>query len=54
MSDAFLQPQEQPELELVVTVLNINLGKNKELMDACKVLRDYAVFVQRCGIMQKR
>jgi predicted transposase YdaD len=47
LSDAFEQPIKNPEFELVVTVLNINLGKNKKLMQACKALRDYATFVQR-------
>lgn len=47
LSDAFAQPTNNPELELIVTVLNINLGKNKKLMEACKVLYDYAVFIQR-------
>jgi predicted transposase YdaD len=47
LSEAFEQSTESPKLELVVTVININLGKNKELMEACKVLHDYAVFIQK-------
>lgn len=47
LSEAFQQPTDNPELELVVTVVNINLGKNKKLMKACKVLHDYAFFVQK-------
>lgn len=47
LSDAFEQPEEDPELELKVTMININYGKNKELMDACKDLRDYAFYVQK-------
>ncbi len=33
------------ELELIVTVLNINKGHNKELMEHCKKLSDYAFYV---------
>lgn len=47
LSDAFLQEEEEPQLELIVTVLNINYGKNKELMDACKDLRDSSIYVQK-------
>ncbi|MDE6531431.1 MAG: hypothetical protein K2K96_11790, partial [Lachnospiraceae bacterium] len=38
LSDAFLKKQEQPELELLVTVYNINWGYNQELMKACRLL----------------
>ena len=47
LSDAFIQPTDDPELELVVKVLNINYGHNKELMDRCVALRDYATLQQR-------
>ena len=47
LSDAFFQVEEEPQLELIVTVININYGKNKELMDACKDLRDYSIYVQK-------
>lgn len=33
------------ELELIVTVLNINKGHNRELMEHCKKLSDYAFYV---------
>lgn len=46
LSEAFEQPTDTPELELTVTVLNINQGNNQELMDACKVLKDYAAYVR--------
>ena len=39
--------EDPEELELKVTMININYGKNKELMDACKDLRDYAFYVQK-------
>ncbi|MBQ9334679.1 MAG: hypothetical protein IJS12_10135 [Lachnospiraceae bacterium] len=47
LSDAYMQFTDTPELELTVTVLNINYGHNKELMDKCVALRDYSTFVQR-------
>lgn len=47
LSKAFKKKIDNPQLELVVTVININLGKNKELMAACKTLHDYAVYVQK-------
>ena len=34
--------------EWTATLININAGKNKELMSACEMLRDYAEFVQLC------
>lgn len=47
LSKAFKKKIDNPQLELVVTVININLGKNKELMAACKTPHDYAVYVQK-------
>lgn len=45
LSDAFLCPVEDPELELKCTVYNINYGKNKELLEKCSFLREYMTFV---------
>lgn len=47
LSDAFLQKQDQPELELAVTVYNINWGYNQELMAACHLLAEYAQYVKQ-------
>lgn len=47
LSDAFQIPVERPELELEVTMLNINLGYNKELMEQCKTLKDYMLYVEK-------
>lgn len=35
----------EPALECRTLVLNINYGKNKELMERCKPLLDYAIFI---------
>ncbi|MBO4900696.1 MAG: hypothetical protein J5509_10455 [Lachnospiraceae bacterium] len=47
LSDSYGKPTDAPELELTVTVLNVNYGHNKALMDKCTALRDYATLIQR-------
>ena len=47
LSESFLKKQEEPELELLVTVYNINWGYNKELMKACHLLEEYAQYVEQ-------
>ena len=37
----------EPRLELKVITLNINEGHNKELMEQCQILREYAQYVAR-------
>ena len=45
LSDAFAPQVDNPALELRVTVLNINYGRNLELMRQSRTLRDYAQYV---------
>ena len=47
LSDAYENPVDEPDLELKVTMLNINAGHNEELMNSCHVLQDYARYVAR-------
>ncbi len=47
LSDAFSKKQEKPELELIVTVLNINAGNNAEILGKCKTLREYMQYIER-------
>ena len=47
LSDAFINPRDDGEYEFTATVYNINLGKNKELLDACRPLKNYSIFVDR-------
>lgn len=47
LSDAFSKKQEEPELELIVTVLNINAGNNAQLLGKCKTLREYMQYIER-------
>ena len=42
LSDMFLRKDGKETLELTVTMYNINKGKNKELLEACRPLREYA------------
>lgn len=44
LSDAFMNGQ-RGDLEAKVTMLNINYGRNKELMGRCRPLSDYSLFV---------
>ena len=41
LSDAFEKKTDNPELELVCRVYNINFGKNQELLEKCEVLKQY-------------
>ena len=56
LSDLYEIRQEEPALELKVTVLNINAGHNPGLMKMSKTLSDYAVFMQktRNGIIGRK
>ncbi|MDO4324142.1 MAG: hypothetical protein Q4C61_16635 [Lachnospiraceae bacterium] len=47
LSDAYTHSSANIALELKVQILNINPGYNQELMEKCKVLRDYSIFVSK-------
>ena len=47
LSDSFEKATDDPELELKVTVLNINAGCNETLMNACRLLKEYSLYVAR-------
>lgn len=44
LSDLFMPRQDTPNLELIVKVININIGKNDELLRDCKTLFDYMLY----------
>lgn len=46
LSDAFEKKVSSLELEVTVTMLNINPGNNRELMEKCRTLREYCMFVE--------
>ena len=50
LSDAYMTRDEEVSLELCVDVLNINVGHNKELLQTCKSLGDYAEYVYRVRV----
>ena len=45
LSDSYMTSVEEPALELRVTVLNVNYGKNVKLMEQCETLKEYAQYV---------
>ena len=47
LSTAYENPTSEPDLELKVTMLNINIGHNKELLEKCRILGEYAQYVDR-------
>lgn len=47
LSDLFAVETEEPELELKVTVFNINRGYNEELLQKCESLKGYMIFVEK-------
>lgn len=47
LSDAFEIPVENPSLELKVVQLNINHGHNKALLEKCRTLQEYSIYVER-------
>ncbi len=47
LSEAYENLSGEPRLELKVITLNINEGHNKELMEECQILREYAQYVAK-------
>lgn len=47
LSDSFINPTDNPEIELTCTVLNINPDNNTDLLAKSRVLRGYMYFVSR-------
>ena len=47
LSEAFEVPTDDPELELKVTILNINPKMNEELKGKCPVLKQYTQYVEQ-------
>lgn len=46
LSDSFEKGSE-PDIEVKVTMININYGHNKDLLNACKPLNEYSWFVDK-------
>ena len=47
LSSAYENPTENPDLELRVTILNVNDGHSSDLMEHCRTLKEYAQYVAR-------
>ena len=47
LSDAYEQPCTELDLDLKVHVFHIGCGKNQSLLDACQVLKEYALYTER-------
>lgn len=58
LSDAFVIPESNvaytPALECTATMLNINAGHNQEILDNCKPLRDYSIFVSKVAVTKQK
>ncbi len=53
LSELYVPSVEQPELDLTVTVLNINSGYNKSMKSVCKKLNEYCEYVELVRRYQK-
>lgn len=47
LSESYENMSGEPNLELKVIILNINVGHNKKLMEECQTLREYARYVAK-------
>ena len=54
LSDAFEKKQAEPALELSVIVYNINPGHNQNLLEACRLLKEYALYVEQVRIFARK
>ncbi len=47
LSDAYYIEEKEPALELRVTMLNLNTGNNRKLLESCRTLKEYMQYVER-------
>lgn len=47
LSEAFIVPDEQPAVEVIATMININYGHNMELLEKCRPLQQYSYFINK-------
>lgn len=52
LSDSF-RSELPSDIEVTVTMLNVNYGHNRELMERCSPLKDYSFFVEEIRINQQ-
>ena len=46
LSDAYINKDDEIDVELKVRLLNINYGHNKKLMESCQSLKEYSQFIE--------
>ena len=47
LSDSFEEADESGEFEWTATMLNINIGHNRDILEKCRILEEYSIFIQR-------
>ena len=47
LSEAFLNKDRQGSIEVTATLINVNYGHNRELMESCRTLQEYSYFISR-------
>ncbi len=50
LSDAFMQEDEEHEFEWTATMINLNQGKNEELLSKCKAPSDYMTLINKIRV----
>lgn len=53
LSDSFEHP-EKSSIEVTCTMININYGHNRELMEKCRALSDFSILIHRIREFQKQ
>lgn len=46
LSDSYYTKEKEPDLELKVTMFNINVGNHQKLLESCRVLKEYMLYVE--------
>lgn len=54
LSDSFGESETEADIEVKVRMLNVNFGRNKAIMQACKPLEEYAWVINRIRETQKK
>ena len=53
LSDAFIHEDVHHEFEWTATMINLNKGKNEELLSKCKPLSDYMILINKINCYKK-
>ena len=54
LSDSYERPEKEPALECRVQVINVNYGKNRDMMEKCPKLYEYSYLVAKIRENQSR